>query len=158
MKLSLVFWKQTFKSDCESNSNLLSQQTKLKKQLALKSELFVLTESWRVWLILCVQAAFCFTGPAPSPGPLVLAEAGRTRAGCRTATDADISRIVQRVVWDLALGDAIPDMFLCPVRKRVHFYQVKFFVPADDRCCGTIWTLVSANGRCPGMHATRCPF
>ena len=100
-----------------------------------------------------MQAAFRLTGSAPTPCPLVLAEAGRTCAGGWVASDADVTQVMQRIVWDLAVRNAIPDMFLCPIRKRTYFDQVKFFVPTDDRCRGTIWTLVSANGRRPSVHS-----
>src|SRR5688572_7587918 len=67
--------------------------------------------------------------PPPPAGALVLP---RLHCPCaRTATDAGISAIVQRVVRHVLFSNVLPHIFARPVDERVHLDESVPFVPLD---------------------------
>src|SRR4029078_174800 len=98
-----------------------------------------------------MQPAFGLGEAAPAAGTLVFAQKHSSRAG--PAADARIALIMERVIGGVVLGDETPALLLGPVGQRADFDEAEFLVPADDRRCGPVGTLIAANRTRPGVHS-----
>lgn len=96
-----------------------------------------------------MQTALGFSSPTPATSSFVFTDRDRSRT--RLATDARKPLVMEWIVWDSELENPIPDMFLRPIGQGTHLDQMKFFIPSDDGCDRSVWTLIASNGARPCM-------
>jgi len=97
----------------------------------------------------CMQAALGFASPTPATSSFVFTDRNRSRTWL--ATNARKPLVMKLIVWDSALDNPIPDMFLRPIGQGTYLDQMKFLVPPDNGCDRSVRTLIAANGTRPSM-------
>src|SRR5690242_8393371 len=95
-----------------------------------------------------VDAALGFGEPGPAAGAQILAGAGLARA--RTAANAGVALVEQRVVGHLVGVDVAPHIALGPVGQRVDLQQVMARAPLNQLGAGAGGRLVAADAADPG--------
>ncbi len=60
---------------------------------------------------------------------------------------------MKRIVWNVLVGNQLPDVFLGPIGQRTDLHQLELLVPTDDWCPSPVGTLIATNGAGPGMFA-----
>ncbi len=97
-----------------------------------------------------VQAAFLLLGAGPAAGAFVAIRFRSSRTW--SATDARVTRIVQRVVRHAILINEVPYVLDGPLQDGVDFDQFEFRVPLNGVGLRTIFGLISTNGTYPGLR------
>lgn len=80
-------------------------------------------------LIIPVQPAFGFVVTGPAPRPEVFAFFNRT--GARSAPDAGIAPVMQRIVGEFVKPDVVNYIIPCPLNKGAYFDFFKLFISVD---------------------------
>src|ERR1035437_3080464 len=96
-----------------------------------------------------MDAALCLVGPCPA------ALAAGSRLGARRAADRLITLVVQRVIRQVALVDAPPQVPVRPVRQRVVLPQTALGVAFDRLRLRARLTLLAANAGDPALRALK---
>src|ERR1700719_4442785 len=72
-----------------------------------------------------MQSAFLVVRTFPPPAPCANVLTRKDRARARRATDAGVTAIVQRVVWNRVIANVGPDLVLAPIGQRIELaYRV----------------------------------
>src|SRR4051812_22334289 len=98
-------------------------------------------------IVLDVQPALRLVGPRPA------ARAAVARLRARRATDRGVAAVVQRVVRQVALVDAPPEVLLGPVDERVVLPHRALLVPLDRLRVRAGRGLLAADAGDPGVRA-----
>src|SRR6476619_426308 len=93
-----------------------------------------------------VDAALRLVGARPAA---IAAAAG---LGARGAADRLVALVVQRVVGQVALVDAPPQVLVAPVRQRVVLPQPAYLVAFDQLGCGARRALLAPDAGDPALR------
>jgi len=103
-------------------------------------------------MVVDVQAALGLLRARPAP----VAAASRLGAGC--AADRLIALVVQRVIRQLPLGDAAPQVPVAPVGERVVLPEAAALVAFDQFRRGAGGALLAADTRDPAVRVRKRPL